>query len=196
MLKIFSTAQVMRADAYTIENEPISSNNLMERAAKACVDWLTNFPDFHSKQILVFCGPGNNGGDGLAIARMLSQLQPGVHVYIPDEDEKVSLDFTINFERIIGTQIHVQTHEAFDPASVADEILVIDALFGSGLTKPLDGKYKELVERINNSSGITIAIDIPSGIYADKSQDLQNVSVIKADYTLSFEFPKLAFLQP
>lgn len=196
MIKIFSPAQVRSADAYTIHNEPISSVDLMERAAGACVEWMKNFADLNYKNVLVFCGPGNNGGDGLAIARMLKKQQLPVTAFIPGETIKKSEDFNINLQRAVESHLEVMPYTDFNPESVTANTLVVDALFGSGLSKPLEGIFKDLVTQINHSRGIVIAIDIPSGLFAYKPSDLSKDNIVRADYTLSFQFPKLAFLLP
>jgi len=196
MLKIFSSELVREADAYTIQNEPIPSIDLMERAASACVGWLENFQDLSEKNIIIFCGPGNNGGDGLAIARMLHEKQISVTVFIPNESEKKSIDFLANLERAKCCAVEIEPIESVNPALFTPNTILIDALFGSGLSKPLEGKYKELTEIINQSNCITVAIDIPSGLFTDKPANLTKDSIVKADYTLSFQFPKLSFLFP
>lgn len=196
MLKIFSPQQVREADAHTIQNEPVLSIDLMERAAKACFEWMNNYQDLSNKSILVFCGPGNNGGDGLALSRMLHEQQIQVTVFIPDESVKTSEDFSVNLNRARQSGIDPQMYSSFNPDQVNENTILIDALFGSGLSKPLEGIYKDLAEQINKSECITIAIDISSGLFADKPVDISRDSVIEADYTLSFQFPKLAFLFP
>jgi len=194
MIKIFSPGQVRNADAYTIKIEPISSVDLMERAAGACVEWMKNFADLNYKNVIICCGPGNNGGDGLAIARMLKQQQIPVTVYIPGENIKKSEDFSTNLQRAISSLVDIKPYQDFEPGLVTPSTLIVDALFGSGLSKPLEGIFRDLVEKINQSEGIVIAIDIPSGLFADKPADLAKDTIVKADYTLSFQFPKLAFL--
>lgn len=196
MQKIFSSEQVRKTDSYTIHNEPISSIDLMERAALACFEWLNSFQDLRDKHIYVFCGPGNNGGDGLAIARMLIKKEIQVSVFVPEATVKKSDDFSINLQRISETGAVAQSFDTFNPSILSENSILIDALFGSGLSKPLEGIYKELVKLINDSKCITISIDIPSGLYADKPVDPFKDSIITADYTLSFQFPKLAFLLP
>jgi ADP-dependent NAD(P)H-hydrate dehydratase / NAD(P)H-hydrate epimerase len=196
MLKIFSSEQVRKADAYTIKNEPVSSVDLMERAAGACVEWMKNFGNLSNKSILIFCGPGNNGGDGLAIARMLQVQNIPVTVYIPDESLKKSEDFSVNLKRAHDCKVDIRLNHTFNPDLVSENTIIIDALFGSGLSKPLEGKFNGLVEMINKCKCITIAIDIPSGLYADIPVDLIKETIVKADYTLSFQFPKLSFLFP
>jgi NAD(P)H-hydrate epimerase len=196
MQKLFSSDQVRKADAYTIQNEPVSSIDLMERAARICVEWMNTSRDLSNKCVLIFCGPGNNGGDGLVIARMLHEKQVQLTAFIPDENVKKSEDFSVNLQRARECGVSLQSYETFDPEQLTENSILIDALFGSGLSKPLEGIYKELVKLINNSKCITISIDIPSGLYADRPVDPVKDSIIKADYTLSFQFPKLAFLFP
>lgn len=196
MLKIFSSDQVRKADTYTIQNEPVSSIDLMERAAAACVDWMNKFRDLSDKQLVIFCGPGNNGGDGLAIARMLHQQQVEVSVFIPGESAKKSEDFSVNLLRLKECGIETLALETADLNQFPGNAILIDALFGSGLSKPLEGIYKEIVKQINSSRCITISIDIPSGLFADRPVDPIKDTIVKADYTLSFQFPKLSFLFP
>jgi len=196
MLKIFSPGQVRKADAYTIQNEPVTSIDLMERVAGACAEWMNNFSDLSDKHILVFCGPGNNGGDGLAISRMLCEQKIHVTAFIPDESVKTSEDFSVYLNRAREIGVELQSYASFNLDQLTKNTLIIDALFGSGLSKPLEGIYKELTSTINKSKCITISIDIPSGLFADKAADLSKDTIIKADYTLSFQFPKLAFLFP
>lgn len=196
MIKIFSPEQVRRADAYTIQHEPIASADLMERAASACVAWMEKFENLHTKNVFIFCGPGNNGGDGLAMARLLKLNQIAVTVFIPDESIKKSADFAINLRRAIESQVEIKPYTAFDPETVNPEALLVDSLFGSGLSKSIEGDFKELVIKINQSKGIIIAIDIPSGLFAGIPANLSKDTIVKADYTLSFQFPKLAFMFP
>lgn len=193
-MKIFSAEQVNKWDAFTIANEPITSINLMERAATACCNWLIgkNFGGFHFR---IFCGKGNNGGDGLAIARMLIKHNCTVTVYILEFGNIGTNDFQINLARLheCSTDIHFIQSADFFPA-LNDTDIVIDALFGTGLNKPLEGISKELVEHINQSSGTIVSIDLPSGLFAGKSS--KGNTVISAALTLSFQNYKLAFLLP
>ena len=194
MLQLFSSVQARKADAYTIQNEPFSSIDLMERAAAACVEWMNHYQDLSTKNILIFCGPGNNGGDGLAIARMLHTHNIPVIACIPDESVKFSEDFSVNLERAKKCGVEIRKNDKYSPEWLAGNTVIVDALFGSGLSKPLEGIYSEIVKLINQSKCITIAIDIPSGLYADRPADPNRDAIVKSDYTLSFQFPKLAFL--
>ncbi|UAY53363.1 NAD(P)H-hydrate dehydratase [Ferruginibacter albus] len=187
-MKIFSANQIKEWDNYTIAQEPIASIDLMERAGGKCVEWLlNNYPT--SSSFIIFCGSGNNGGDGLVIARKLQESTAKVKVYILP-GEKRSNDFTINLERL--TAIHPQfisAKETFPEISKKD--IVIDALFGTGLNKPLQGLAAELVQHINQSNVTIISIDVPGGLFADASS--VNNTVMCAAHTLTFQISKLAF---
>jgi NAD(P)H-hydrate epimerase len=192
-MKILSAEQVRAWDQYTILHEPITSLDLMERAAAKCVEWiLAHHPG--ASQFSVFCGKGNNGGDGLAISRMLMNNGFTVAVYILEFGHLGTTDFQENLARlhaVPGNDIHfIQTAENFHPFS-GNEI-VIDALFGSGLNRGLDGMTAALVNHINASGRPVIAIDIPSGLFVDHSSLGQ--TAVKATHTLAFQCYKPVFL--
>ncbi len=194
MQKIFTVDKIRLADQFTIENEPIASIDLMERAATACVSWLTERID-NTLGFAIFCGPGNNGGDGLAIARLLLLNDYKVRVFVL-QAAKYSEDFAINKERLEDKLEIASINNESDFPSIKENELIIDALFGSGLTKPLSAIAAKLIAFLNDQKALRIAIDIASGLYADKSSIAKNTNVFKPDYTLSFQFPKLAFLMP
>ncbi len=189
-MRILNMKQVRALDAYTIQHEPISSIDLMERASRAFVDWFT-LRVGSSKRVGVACGTGNNGGDGLAIARMLHEWGYAVRVWIVPGSRR-SDDFLANLERLPSG---VERHEVKDADEVSfdDRDVLIDALFGSGLSRHLTGLYAEVIDRINNADALRIAVDIPSGLKADAPS---GGSIVRADYTVSFQLPKLAFLLP
>lgn len=199
-MKILSAEEIRLWDQYTIKHEPISSIDLMERAAGKSVCWLEeNYPD--STAYHVFCGKGNNGGDGLAISRMIANRelisaneQSFISVYILELGQKGTEDFRINMERLKEFPsvniLFIKSEEDF-PALASGDI-IIDALFGSGLNRQLEGVTASLVEHINNNEGEKIAIDIPSGMFVGSSS--RNNPIIKADHTLSFQCLKPAFL--
>lgn len=189
-MKIFSAKQIREWDVYTMANEPIASIDLMERAATACFNWITGH--FNSQEkYFIFCCTGNNGGDGLAIARMLQQAGENVDVYIL-EGEKRSEDFSSNLERLEPLIPQVTFIDIAYLPEIPTKVIVIDALFGTGLSRPLKGGTADLVNHINNTENVIISIDMPSGLYAD-SNSIGNC-VIKSKYTLSFQLHKLAFL--
>jgi NAD(P)H-hydrate epimerase len=192
-MKILKADQLRSWDQYTIEHEPIASIDLMERAATKCFEWLHDNGWFvHS--FAVFCGKGNNGGDGLAIARMLAIGGCKVSVHILEFGHRGTEDFQTNLAKLHlypSVDIHfIQDENNFH--SLAKESVVIDALFGSGLTRPPDGITSRLIDHINNSGCTIIAIDVPSGMSVDQSS--KGNKIVKANYTLSFQCYKLAFL--
>lgn len=192
MQKVFTVDKIRLADQFTIKNEPIASIDLMERAAKSCLDWLLERTS-KTQSFAIFCGPGNNGGDGLAIARLLSEKDFKVSVFIL-EVERYSSDFQINNERL---KVPINTIKAeADFPQINNQEIIVDALFGSGLSKPLEGLVAKLVKHLNQQNTLKVAIDIPSGVYADKSSESKKAIRFQADYTLSFQFPKLAFFMP
>lgn len=193
-MKIFNAEQIRAWDQYTIQAEDIASIDLMERAAVACTEWIEKHKP-GSKAFSIFCGKGNNGGDGLAIARMLLKKRNSVTIYIL-EFGKGTEDFQLNLARLhqhTGSEIHfIQTEKDF-PQLKSDEI-IIDALYGSGLNRPLEGVTAKLVEYINQSGCEIISIDIPSGLFIDRTSG--NNPAVKARFTLSFQCYKLALLIP
>lgn len=194
-MKILSKDEIKKVDEYTILHEPIDSIDLMERAANACTNWIIQHIQPHLS-INVFCGVGNNGGDGLAIARLLLQKGFIVKTFIVRAMAIPSEDFIKNEKRLASTKntdIYELVHvDQFPHLSESD--IVIDALFGIGLNKPIEGIYSQVIKKINESSKTVIAIDIPSGLMADTSSAANDGAIIKARYTLSFETVKLAFM--
>ncbi len=191
-MKLLTSQQIHEWDAYTIANEPVSSIDLMERAAEACTDYLLQ-TNLYGKSYKIFCGKGNNGGDGLAIARLLINKGTTVSTYIIEFGAIGTKDFQTNLQRLheLTTNIHFIQSEKFFP-EINDDDLVIDALYGSGLNRPLKDLSASLVTFINQSSANTIAIDVPSGMFIDKSST--DNSLIKANTTLTFQCLKLCFL--
>jgi ADP-dependent NAD(P)H-hydrate dehydratase / NAD(P)H-hydrate epimerase len=189
-MKIFSAAQIRIWDQYTITHEPIASIDLMERAAQALAQWIIQHIQAH-KTCCFFCGPGNNGGDGFALARLLQGQFSNIQVYAI-ASSKQSPDCRTNAERLqqLGITINELARPEDFPA-IGLEDVIIDALFGTGLNKPLEGLAEELVQHLNNSAATCIGIDLPSGLLAD---DPTTGVVVKATHTLSFQCPKLAFL--
>ena len=192
MLKVLNADQIKSCDAYTIEHEPIASIDLMERACRAFVSWFT--PRFTvTQKVGVVCGTGNNGGDGLGIARMLIDWGYSVKVWVVRGEVKNSEDFTKNLSRLSGkTDLFDITSDA-DQGLFHDRNVLIDAIFGSGLSRPAEGIYAQAIECINKTQAITIAVDIPSGLLSDRHS---TGAIVKADYTVSFQLPKLAFMLP
>lgn len=191
-MKVLSAAEIREWDQYTIRHEPVTSINLMERAAEKCFEWLQE-QELLSHPFAVFCGKGNNGGDGLAIARMLANQHCKVTVYILEFGHLGTNDFQVNLARLHQANVDIrfiQTVENFH-AFIPGEI-IIDALFGSGLNRPLEGVTEKLVQHINSAGCRIISIDIPSGLATDRSS--KGHTAIHADDTLTFQCYKPALL--
>ena len=193
-MKIFTVPQIRALDAYTIQHEPIASLNLMERTSQAFVDWFGSRFNPH-QPVRVFCGMGNNGGDGLAIARLLSNKSYSVQVYVVEHARQGSEDFQANMDRLPATIPHHPIKAQGDVPPLPADALVIDALLGSGLTRPLSGLVAEVVKAINESHSTVISVDIASGLYADQANQKDD-TIIEPDYTVTFQLPKLAFMMP
>ena len=192
-MKIFSAQQIRDWDQFTIAREPILSIDLMERAATACTEWLLRqYPEQMSYAI--YCGKGNNGGDGLAIARQLLEKGCTVFIYILEFGQRGTDDFQQNLSRLHRyPQGHIHFIQSADhiPEFIPGTV-IIDALFGTGLNRAVDGLTSLLIDSINQSTAPVISIDIPSGLFTD-STSKGHLSV-KALHTLTFQCPKPAFL--
>lgn len=193
-MKIFSAPQLKDWDQYTILHEPIPSIQLMERASQACLEWILNNYSA-SNFFTIYCGKGNNGGDGLALARLLATAGKTVQLHILEFGYPGTLDFQQNLARIHQfptIQIHyIQELNHLYP--IKPDSIVVDALVGSGLNRPLEGLSKAVVSFINQCHNPVIAIDVPSGLFCDQSS--MECEVIQATHTLSFS-PKLSFYLP
>lgn len=195
MLTLLTSEQTRMADQYTITNEPISSIGLMERASAAFVRlFKERYPD-SGKTISIYCGTGNNGGDGLVIARLLAAAKYKVHVKIARFSEKASADFETSLERLRQEGIEPVEFNAAATVANDDADLVIDALLGSGLNKSLEGEWRRLAEQINESGKPVIAVDVPTGFRTEGEQPTGDV-VIKSDLTITFQRPAINFLLP
>lgn len=194
-MKILPIEKVREADAYTIENEPIVSIDLMERAATQLLIWIDKNIT-KDKKISIICGLGNNGGDGMALARLLSDKSYKVEVLIIKYSDKSSRDFDINLERLLkSTSVEIfEIKKDQEIPDLKDKEVIVDGIFGSGLSKPVEGFIAKVIDNINDSGAEIISIDVPSGLFADKSNTGLKGSIVKANYTLSFQFPKLSFL--
>ena len=193
-LSIFSAEQIKAIDSYTIQTEPIASIDLMERAALKCSQWLMKHYSLETI-FKVCCGLGNNGGDGLAIARQLLEHGYKVEVFIINYSNIYSEDFLINKKRLetLFPRFLMEVNDVKHLPHFQKTDVVIDALFGIGLSKPLNGLAADCVNQINNSDAVVIAIDVPSGLFVDQYTD-KNHSIIKAEHTLTFQSPKLGFM--
>jgi hydroxyethylthiazole kinase-like uncharacterized protein yjeF len=196
MLPLLTAQQIREADAHTIANEPISSVNLMERASKAFVGWFVNrFPD-KNLAIAVYCGTGNNGGDGLAIARMLyDHKYLNTTIKVARFSEKATDDFNTNLTRIMNMGLDLRELEPEREFPAENATIIIDALLGSGINKPLAGDYERLAKHINSLNKTVVAVDVPTGFFTDGEINA-DATVIKANLVITFQQPKVNFLLP
>ena len=195
-MKIFTSAQIHELDKYTIEHEPVKSIDLMERSAKAITEAITE-QWTNQTPIVVFAGPGNNGGDALAVARMLAEQAYDVSVYLFNINKNLSADCSVNRQRLLDAKRVKNFNEVnvqFDPPALTERTLVVDGLFGSGLNKPLTGGFASLVKYINQSPSKVVSIDLPSGLMAENNTFNVKANIIHADLTLTLQQKKLAFM--
>ncbi len=194
-MKILTTKQIREADEYTIKNEPISSSDLMERAAKAVTLWILE--NSEDTEICIFAGPGNNGGDGLAVGRLLAEKDIEADIYLLHSRSGYSPDTSENLDRLKALNMNpVIIASEKDFPVISSSALLVDALFGTGLSRPVTGLPARLIDHMNSSGAGIVAIDVPSGLSGDDNRENSGGSIIRAKYTLSFQFPKLAFLFP
>ena len=193
-MKIFTSKQLKELDAYTIKHEPIDSYDLMERAAKAMTnEVLQRFGT--DRRVVVFAGSGNNGGDALAMARLLAGHDVKTEVYLFNIGSRISPECEKNAKRLAGikkvkfTEITAQ----FEPVALSKDDIIIDGLFGTGLNKPLNGGFAGLVRYINSQPAYVISIDVPSGLMCEDNSFNVLQNIVRADMTLTVELPKLAF---
>lgn len=196
MLQLLTSSQTREADAYTIKNKPISSINLMESASRAFVKaFIEEIPD-KATHISVYCGTGNNGGDGLATARLLKeQAYDSISVKIMRFSPKESADFKINLDRLKLSGIPLIELSDANHLPKENASVIIDALIGSGLNKALEGDLKTLIIQLNKLKMKVIAVDVPSGFPAEGIIDT-SATVLKAKLTITFQQPKINFFFP
>ena len=186
-MKIFRCEQIKDIDGYTILHEPIASIDLMERAAGQLFRWITDRYD-RSDHIVVFVGSGNNGGDGLALARMLAVDRYSVEIHYVRFADKTSVDWEINRKRLESeTNLKLNyliSADQFPVISSGD--IIIDAILGSGLTRPVEGLPREIIEQINNVDATIISIDVPSGLFGEDNSKNIDDSIFRGNIIMNF----------
>ncbi|WP_299381363.1 NAD(P)H-hydrate dehydratase [uncultured Lacinutrix sp.] len=198
-MKIFSKEQIYEGDKLTQEKQKISSTDLMERAGMQIFNWIHTRMQGAQVPIHVFCGIGNNGGDGLVVARHLITHGYNVNTYIVNCSDKRSKDFLINYDRVKNVTKDWPTllscEEDFSAITINEKDIIVDAVFGIGLNRPVDAWVKGLFNFFRATKAFTLSIDLPSGLATDKSVE-DSEAVVNAGYTLSFQTPKLVFFLP
>ncbi|PCJ93271.1 MAG: bifunctional ADP-dependent NAD(P)H-hydrate dehydratase/NAD(P)H-hydrate epimerase [Flavobacteriaceae bacterium] len=195
-MKIFNASQIYEADACTVKVQGIASHELMERAALQIFNWMDYRMQGAPVKIHLFCGIGNNGGDGIALARHLQEHGYNIKVFVVNYSDKRSKDFLLNLERLKDRKVwptFLNSDSEF-PEIDKDDIIV-DAIFGIGLNRALCAWVANLIQYLNKSDAFILSIDIPSGLYLDKYPE-NTTGIINAGFVLSFQAPKLVFFLP
>jgi len=192
-MKFFATSQVQVLDQYTIEHEPIASIDLMERAADALSGAYQHVFGV-AQPVCIVAGQGNNGGDALALARKLLQSGYDVSAWLINSD-RLSPDCQTNLKGLTDAfpEAITELKGTFVAPPVTPGTVIVDGLFGSGLSRPLSGVYAEMVRWMNKSGCQVVSIDIPSGLQGEENKLTKKSVIVKATLTLSLQFPKLAF---
>lgn len=195
-MKIFSAEQIYAADKATIKKQNITGDDLMERAATQLFNWLHLRLQGGQIKIQLFCGIGNNGGDGLALARHLQEHGYTFTVHVVNYSEKRSDDFLTNLKRLEDRDVWPEfLKEGDDLPEIGRDHIIIDAVFGLGLNRPPEDWVVDIFEHLHRSEALILSVDIPSGLFTDKAPTNEK-AVVKANHTLSFQVPKLIFFLP
>lgn len=196
-MKILPIERISEADAYTILHEPVSDIDLMERAATELFEWIVAGTD-QEKRFTLYCGLGNNGGDGFVLGRLLAVAGFNVRIIVIWYADKMSpsCEFNFNKAKKINLIEFTELKEGDSLPEITTKEIVVDAIFGSGLTRPIEGFIADIIDSINNSQAVVISIDTPSGFFCDQSNSDNIGAIIRADYTPTFQFPKYGFLFP
>ena len=187
-MKFFPASEIKAIDAYTIEHEPVASIDLMERAACALTDVVLE--RYANRSFAVFAGPGNNGGDALAMARMLRAAGKVVDVWLRAPGGTLSPDCKANMERLEGVNV---VDDSFVMPALERDTVIIDGLFGSGLNRPVEGVFASVIRGIDALDNAVVAIDMPSGLMGENNDPAVQL-IVFATLTITLQFPKLSLL--
>lgn len=195
-MKIFSAAQIYQADKSTIEKQHISSDELMEKAANKLFEWIHSRLRGTQVTMKLFCGIGNNGGDGLVLARLLQEHGYSIQVFVVNYSDKRSKDFLLNLERLKESKVWPDfLNKESDLPEISPNDILVDAIFGIGLNRTPEDWVGHLIEHINSSQAFVLSVDIPSGLPMDRAP-WKEQHVVQSSYVLSFQVPKLVFFLP
>lgn len=195
-MKILTASQLAAADEATLKTQNLTSNQLMERVSMIVFNKIHERLNGAPVPVKIFCGIGNNGGDGLAIARHMIQHGYNVTVFITNCSKKRSKDFLFNYDQIkeVTKDWPILLGCKEDIPVISNQDIVIDAIFGTGLNKPVTGWMSSLFDSINSSGAFIVSVDMPSGLFSDQAQPTDS-AVIKSNHTFTFNNPKLSFFQ-
>src|SRR5690554_4587442 len=196
-MKILSADQLYKADQFTVKSQRIKSLDLMERAGTQVFKWVDDHLEGAKVPIYIFCGIGNNGGDGLVMGRLLIEHGYETNVYVVNSSKNRSADFLHNYNRFKNESKSwpILINSETDFPEIQPNAVIIDAIFGIGLTRSPEGWIKKLIQYLNQDPAFKLAIDIPSGLFANQAIKDED-AIFKADFTLTFQVPKLAFFLP
>ena len=195
-MKLFSAEQIYSADKFTVKKQKITSDELMERSAIQIFNWMHLRMQGAPVKIHIFCGIGNNGGDGIALARHLQEHGYNIAVYVVNYSTKRSKDFLINLDRLKDRKIWPNFMDSDDELpTIGKDDIIVDAIFGIGLNRTPDNWVINLMAHLHASTAFILSVDIPSGLYTDKVPKNKK-AIIKANFVLSFQTPKLVFFLP
>lgn len=189
-MKILNPEQIKQVETDTINIQDIDLIDLMERSATAVLNWLKSRLDIKAFHFTIVCGIGNNGGDGLALARLIRESGGNVKVYL-QKNNTYSLDNLSNQKRLKDAKIPVELFDTQTKLELNVNTIIIDAIFGYGLNRPIDQDWKKIIHQINESNNSVVSIDVPSGLFCNKVNGQSDV-VVEAEITLTFQTPKLA----
>lgn len=193
-MKILNPKQLREVETKTITIQQVDLIDLMERAASAILNWLKERLDLSKNHFTVICGIGNNGGDGLALARMLAEEKADVKIYL-QKNNTYSLDNLTNQARLKEAKIPVELYDAQTKLELFPDTIIIDAIFGYGLNRPIGDEWKPVINQINEAQNTVISIDVPSGLFCDRINDKSD-PVVFSEVTLTFQTPKLSLFLP
>jgi len=193
--KLFTAQQIKEIDRQTMIRQNISSEALMERAATRLYESFVKELDKETP-VYVFCGKGNNGGDALVVARLLANDGYPLQCFSVEFTSKSSPDYVVNFQKLqdLGVEV-LPVREEKDLPEIPEKAVILDGIFGTGLSRPASGIAEAVIEHINQSGNRVMSIDVPSGLYVDQSNDKKD-SIVQADKVLTFQFPKISFFYP
>ncbi len=196
MLNLLTSQQIREADAYTVATRPLSFYEMIEQAGSAVVRAFTaRYPD-RSRKISVYAGTGNNGGDGLVIARLLHDMgYRDVSARVVWFNTRGTDDFQANYTKVKELGIPHTDIRGIEGIPEEDAELVIDALLGTGLSRPLEGDWEILVEYLNGLEATRVAVDIPTG-FPSEGPVVRGATMLEADHVITFQRPKVNFLLP
>ena len=194
-MKILSAQQIKACDQYTMLNEPISSIGLMNRAGTCLFDFIQQSYSFQKYTIV--CGPGNNGGDGLVIGQLLFKNNVEVNIIVLKGTYTEECLSQLNYARELNVPIlEIDALQQIEQLAFENDTCIVDALFGIGIARPIEGLAAVLIQKLNTVSCYKLAIDMPSGLSPDCLFESNQSNTIVANETLTIQLPKLAFMFP